>query len=508
MYRTATAICLVLAAVAPARADLTVDQAWGVWRAQFRALGLVADATETRDGDALQIGDVRLTALLPYGIGKGYVAFSGPRFEPVGDGTVRFGFEPQMQLIVGGNIAGQGSFEAELTGRAASYSGTMSGTPEHAVSDWSAGDIEYRLTRLAVDGAALPDIAVNGILRLGPSSGRNTTTMDGAHLTFAQTAEIASYGATYDVDMGADLGRMNGEEAVAALRNTVNMVLPIAGIAPLDLHNQLRDGLSLAVRGTNGPQVSRQRVESGGEVLSRQQLTIDSGTTSMTLDRAGLGAGVDFGALDMDLLTPEIPLPIKLAAKGGAFRFLMPLLADTAPQDGAYVMSLRDFTLDEGLWALFDPTRQLPRDPATVTVDLSGKMTLKRDLVDFEGLAELETGEVPVEINAATLNGLVLRAAGAEMTGTGAFTFDNGDLESFDGMPRPEGAVDMHLTGSATLIDRLIAMGLLGEDDAMGARLAIGLVAKPAGAPGEDVLRSQVTITDQGHIIANGQRLK
>ena len=55
------------------------------------------------------------------------------------------------------------------------------------------------------------------------------------------------------------------------------------------------------------------------------------------------------------------------------------------------------------------------------------------------------------------------------------------------------------------LLEKLIQMGFVSEDDAMGARMMMGMLAVPAG---EDTLTSKIAINDEGHISANGQRLK
>jgi len=51
------------------------------------------------------------------------------------------------------------------------------------------------------------------------------------------------------------------------------------------------------------------------------------------------------------------------------------------------------------------------------------------DFLDPEQMAEVENGNVmPAELEALTLRNLRVAAAGAELTGTGDFTFDNTDL--------------------------------------------------------------------------------
>ena len=73
-------------------------------------------------------------------------------------------------------------------------------------------------------------------------------------------------------------------------------------------------------------------------------------------------------------------------------------------------------------------------------------------------------------------------------------------------MPKPTGSLDLTLVGGNGLIDKLVAMGLLPEEQAMGARMMMGLFAVPGD--GEDSLKSKLEINEDGHVLANGQRLK
>ena len=79
-------------------------------------------------------------------------------------------------------------------------------------------------------------------------------------------------------------------------------------------------------------------------------------------------------------------------------------------------------------------------------------------------------------------------------------TFDNSS-----GTPKPLGAVDMQLVGGNALIDKLVGMGLVPEDQAMGARMMMGLFAVPTG---EDQLTSKIEFKEDGGVYANGQRIQ
>ena len=49
-------------------------------------------------------------------------------------------------------------------------------------------------------------------------------------------------------------------------------------------------------------------------------------------------------------------------------------------------------------------------------------------------------------------------------------------------------------------------MGFVSANDAMGARMMMGMFAVPG--EGEDSLKSRIEINGQGQILANGQRIR
>ncbi len=73
-------------------------------------------------------------------------------------------------------------------------------------------------------------------------------------------------------------------------------------------------------------------------------------------------------------------------------------------------------------------------------------------------------------------------------------------------MPRPLGEANFRLLGGNGLLDKLIQMGIVQEQDAMGARMMMGLFTTPG--PAEDELNSTIEVNEDGHVLANGQRIK
>jgi hypothetical protein len=156
------------------------------------------------------------------------------------------------------------------------------------------------------------------------------------------------------------------------------------------------------------------------------------------------------------------------------------------------------------LWGVFDPTGQLPRDPATVLVDLTGKARLLFDFLDpAAALQAADPNAAPAEFESLDINRLTIALAGAELTGNGAFTFKN---DPASGSSTPVGGVNVKLVGGNGLLDKLVALNLVPEQDAMGARLMMGLLAVPGQEP--DTLTSKIEVNEDWHIFANGQRIQ
>ena len=169
--------------------------------------------------------------------------------------------------------------------------------------------------------------------------------------------------------------------------------------------------------------------------------------------------------------------------------------------------ALAGLTISEQIWGMFDPAAVLPRDPATLIIDTTGKLRWLFDIFDPEAAALVEaTGGEPAEIEALDIHQIVLTVLGASLTGDGGFTFDNSDTTTFDGMPKPTGSIALNLQGANALMDNLVKLGFVSEEQVSGARMMLGLFARPGA--GSDELVSEIQITEDGQVLANGQRLR
>ena len=241
--------------------------------------------------------------------------------------------------------------------------------------------------------------------------------------------------------------------------------------------------------------------------MSEQNQVTLASEASFGFDQNGVrfaGAG-DGGSMTMAGDDMGLPFPIEVAFGAASARFEFPLLASDAPQPFAYGVSLNELSVVDDIWDLIDPGKQLDRSPVNLAIDLSGELTNSLDLVDPATWEQIENGVIPVEPVSVSINELSLGALGASITGLGAFTFDNTDLVTIPGVPRPEGKASARATGLNAAIDQLVGAGLIREDEVMMPRMFMGMFAV---AEGNDVLTTEMEINAEGHILLNGQRIQ
>lgn len=231
--------------------------------------------------------------------------------------------------------------------------------------------------------------------------------------------------------------------------------------------------------------------------------TIASATTSgasenrLSLSETGLTFFSSTVDSVFDLGGPALELPINQFGYTVA-KSLIDLVIPLTPSEDAQPfrarLEMEDVATDDAIWNLFDPNVNLPRTPADLSFDLSGTTVVVSDVF-------AEDGSIPFRGTEAELSNLRLSFAGAEVTGSGRAE----DISTPD-KPAGMGELNMTLKGIHKLIDTAVDMGLLPNEQAMGARLGLGLIARP----GDDAntLVSHIEMNEIGQIFANGQRIK
>ncbi len=267
-----------------------------------------------------------------------------------------------------------------------------------------------------------------------------------------------------------------------------------------DLMNAgFRVGVNLNYDGMDGA-VSFVRGDEAGSISAISDM-LDFG---FSLSREMLRVSSASKGTEFNLEAVDLPIgAIRLVVAQTLQDFRLPLKTTPDPQPFVYHEEIRDLAISDNLWALFDPDSQIPRTAITYVLNISG---LGNWLID-PFAPEFDTpGNTKGELRRLTLHELLLRGAGVELTGAGDFTFDNDDLDSYDGIPAPKGDLELKLTGGNHLLDTLVKIGVLSNEDALGFRMALGLFT--VKGDGDDTIVSHIEANGKGELLANGKRLK
>ena len=484
----------------PAFADLTAEEVLADQLAQMAIYGLdVTTNGESRSGNALIVEGLTAIAEIPEEDFVLNMTMGGATFTEQGDGSVIITYPDTIPLSVTVSVP---DVDEDVT-----IDMSITQTGLQSVATGSADQLRYEITGQSV---SLNDFAFSGPDEAGEVDMALDVNMSG----FLAVMNIAAGDVRpYDIDMVVD--SMTGSMRVQDPDEEGNMDLNFSLSALKAVYEGtmakqgLMDSFAQVIQAGN---VTRGTLAHGAanydlmfdspDGAFQGSASVGSGDFNFSMDEAGIDYGGTSKNLEVTFGGSAIPFPpmtIKMAENGG--RFKLPVIPGEDPQDFALVMSLIGLELDPFLWSMIDPGGQLPQDPATLIIDTDGEVILTQDIFAPEFAEQAMMMGPPGQINALNLNQLQLSLAGAELTGDGELTFNNDS-----GIPMPVGVVNLMLTGGNTLLDTLVGMGLIPEEQAMGARMMTGMFARPGDGP--DTLISTIEMNEDGSILANGQRIR
>ena len=486
-----------------AQAQVTPEEVWANWQQMSASYGqAIISTSATRDGDTLRIAGAAMT--MDDGSGGTVDAQLGEiNFRDLGDGTVEVTMAESYPITMT-------VVPTDSTEKPANLSVVVTQPGLKMIVGGSASETSYALSaptlNIKVDeapGAAaatvdmLADITLTDVtgnyLVAGEAETKTISSTFGAK-SMAMAITAKDPGKPFDMILNANVADLTG--------NSKGTFLGVAAMA--NVAEALKSGMTAEGGFSYGKTTFDMNVT---DAKGPTKITgaADSGNMSFGIDKTRLAYGVGGKGMAITISGPEIPFPeVKVSYAEAAFNLLMPVSKSDVPEDFALSTRLVDFAISDDIWAMFDPAGSLPHDPATLIIDTKGKARLTVDITDEAQSAAL--GDAPPgELHALELTELKAKIAGAELTGAGALTFDNSDTTTFGGLPLPTGRIDLKLVGANALLDKLIAMGLIPEDQAMGFRMMAGMFT--IVAEGTDTLTSTLEFKEKG-FFANGQRLQ
>jgi len=492
---------LVLPGVAAA--DVTPQDVWDNMVAGYGAFGFEVNAQLDSTGDTLTINDG--VASLTYPIIGGQMTATLPpmTLTAVGNGTVQITTPATYASALQADIPEEGEqLSVDFIISQDGFNSIASGNPGDVTYTTSASSLDMLVNNLVVPSEDF------GVFELqfdgeGYSSVTTITVADDA-VTISN--EAANNAAVTTINVDVDGLKQETISNGGALSTSFAAVIPddtdIMNLAPA-----LRAGLSIVGASESSGGNSVTKSFSGDTMVSEQSQVTLAGTGSFGFDASGIRfeGGSDGGSTTISGADMGLPFPIELGFGAVSANFAFPLLASEDAQAFAYGFSLNEVSVADDIWNLIDPGQGLDRSPISLGLDLSGELLNTLDLVDPATWEQIDDGVVPLEPLSVSINELSVGALGATISAIGAFTFDNTDMQTIPGFPRPEGKASARATGLNAAIDQLVATGLVREDDVMMPRMFMGMFAV---AEGNDVLTTEVEINSEGHILLNGQRVQ
>lgn len=492
---------LALLSASGAFAQVTPEDVWQNWQDMSTAYGqTVSSDSAARDGDTFVVKGLNITA---EDNGSSIDStIDEVRFKDNGDGTV----EVTMSETYAMDVTTTAVDDVPASNLAVTISQpgmvvTASGTPDATAYAFTAPSMVVAIVAKEDAAADKPAANINATLTnlagkylvAGPADAK-TLDSDFTAESLALTVKADDADAGTVVDVTASVANIAGKGAG-------NFV----GIDMVELAEALKAGFTLDANLTYGATSFEVNVTEAGAAPSKITGASEGGTFAVALDADHMQYTSGGKGVTVAMTSPDIPFPeVKLSYAESAFDFNIPVSKSDEPKDFTLLAKVVDLAVSDEIWGMIDPAASLPHDPATLIIDTKGKARLTTDMMDEAAMAAL--GDAPPgELHALDVTELKAKIAGAELTGSGAFTFDNTDLTTFQGVPAPTGKLDLKLVGGNTLLDKLVAMGLLSEDDAMGARMMMSMFANPGA--GADELTSTLEFKDKG-FFANGQQLQ
>lgn len=504
-----SALALILGAGA-ALADVTPAEVWESLERTYTDMGYQVEVG-SRDDSAgtLRLENVTLGSS-PDAAASFSATFPTIVLSDAGDGTVRSVIEGDVALTSRGT---------DEMGRETGFEAVMQLPGNETVSSGTAEDMQHsyivpelRLTGTAnnAEGQApltmtMTDVqGEQGIRQTEGGGNAQTYDIRAAQMNVQITGEGPTLDETGEPDQSADAGteRMNVDVTIADLALVGTGTTPGGEVdfeaAPAEA---LRQGLTMEGRFTMGAinaTLDSLRSEDGQETTGSGTVSGEAGTIGFALSQTGITFEGQTQGMQVSARGDDMPMPLSYGVENASGSLNMPLLQSDEPQPFALTYSLEGVTLADELWASFDPENQLPRDPASLNIDLSGDAVIASDLINADGMEQ--TGEMPIQPRSLTVNRLALNGLGAMADVSGQLTFG-------DDPTQPVGTLNGDFTGINQLLDTMVAMGVLPQEQLMGTRMMLAMFARPVeGEP--DRLQTELEFREGGSIFANGQQVQ
>lgn len=480
-------------------ADVSAHDVWNNWQFFAQSMGQNYTARLEQDADTLVAYDVLINAS---DLAMDGMTLTGslPRImlQDLPNGTVKITIPESgtyITVIKGEPMLGFDAFEVRST---ITMDNTViaSGTPNEISYNILPGTVTYGTEKQIKDGIAI--VPEQMVTLLGV---HGTTTAKIADGTLISGIDIQADAVTVESNGTTELATMESSFKAAPFNITAAFTnSTTAGNAPTDFMKSLEGNFSYGIGNTTFEMTNGDAAQMMHIVGETQEAQINATIADGSLTYAGTttntevvvdGSAIPFPQIDFGVGTVE-------------FGLTMPLLANSQPKPVGLKLAIDKLRLPEIAWMMLDPQDQMAHDPAALTLDLTGNMVSKIDLINPSAMLDLAEGDVPFQPIDLMLNKLFVSIAGATLTGSGDAIFVEDVSKKFGRAPFETANATLSLTGGITLIDTLTQSGIIPPQMSTSAKMMLGIFARPGDAP--DTYISDIALQGDALTI-NGQPL-
>ena len=501
LLNTSIIVSTACITAAPAFADVTAADVWANTQAIYSAIGATVSGTPRPDGDATVIDDGALLFTLPFGAGTIQSDLPPMRLIDNSDGSVTMAGTGSYDITVTGRFPETPPIFATFTVDQTGYSGTVTGTPEEMLYQYESGPYTFVLKEFQFPEEEVEltmTFAGEGYSISSTVKTDDMITVTGESVTMPMAASYSFGGQDFSSTSETTYQDNTASYEIALLKDGADI---------LNLTSALVGGMKIGYGATSSGNTSHTTTTIGDMVVSDQLTEVGEASGNMTLSAEGLSISGVAQNLLMSITQPDLmPFAINAEAASVSGGYTFPVIAKTEPQEFGLDLEINSLRVSPEIWALFDPSKGLPRDPAEIVLNLNGTTINEVDLFDVMALEDkFSQSTPPFSLESLNIGQLSLAALGAKVDGSSQMTFDNADLHTYDGFPRPIGDAFMAVTGANTLLDRMQEIGLLTNDETTAARFGMAFIARSTG---DDSFETTVEFNEEGHLSVNGQRMR
>ncbi|WP_147405344.1 DUF2125 domain-containing protein [Pseudooceanicola sediminis] len=458
--------------------SLTPEEVWTEWNTALDGSGIHVTADVERLDQQMNI--THLTLRLPPDDegGSAELSLGGITLAPVGDGTVRITLEPDTPFALttpGPTLRGHYA--------QAGFVMTASGAP---------GDTDYayraQTLNLRIDEMSGPDGAVQQmqppitLIADAPSGQASLGTRDRISLT--QSSAIDSLRVSVQ-QTDPKVGDLSLNLMAKTLKSDTESWIDPARVA--------QDGLRAARHYSSAQSFGAADMQfslvDGSDSLYLQSDS-QGGQSTTTLDGTGLSYDMTASQTTLGVRGSDIPFALQTSIGQVRAAASGPTQPQDSPQPFSLTVALDQVTLPDIAWAILDATGKLPRDPISLTLEMTGE-------------GRLLANDQPPEITSLNVENFDLRGLGAQISADGAFDADPAQRSRFGAYPKFTGQLNVRAKGVMSVIQTLTSTGILPPSVGFSSALYAGMFARQVNGP--DDLATTLKVTPDEEIMINGQ---